>query len=581
MQTLWKSEQLTVAEIVEGAAQGRLALPRFQRPFVWSKPAQLSFLCTVLRNLPSGALLVLQVDDLDVAFAPEPLEGAPSLSDAQPPERLLLDGQQRATTIFRAFSDCAGDDVFVLDLGSVLERGRFEDDDLRVDKSGSIPGSLAEQAQQGVVGLHHLIDAPKMSGWYLSYIAAHLENNQSRMGDLIEKTAEILPGSVSGGAHELPVITIKKGAPLAAVTNVFEGINRRGTRLGGFDLMVARLYRRMGDGSYFDLRDQWSEEVSKHDVLERFDLQVDRDGLLPLQLIALAVSRLPAGVRPAGVNGVKQSDILELPVEQVIGDGGPLPHVGLGSAMRALAEACSFLQAHCGVMERRLLPQDSMLVPLADRFLDESRSELSEADLKRWFFSSGLLHRYYGSVNSYIETDGRELRAWADQGGGLDGDAAPEAIRALSASSVEMLDLTASANREGRIIARTLMAMLVAQGALDWRPGQLALAGLGQRVEIHHMVPRKMLKRIVGRNGDDNPIGILTPISASRNGSYRDKNPADVVEELGADAAPIFTSHRVDDELLGGFSASRVKLVKLLEDRDRRLKDFVISSLGL
>ena len=144
-----------------------------------------------------------------------------------------------------------------------------------------------------------------------------------------------------------------------------------------------------------------------------------------------------------------------------------------------------------------------------------------------------------------------------------------------------MLDLTASANREGRIIARTLMAMLVAQGALDWRPGQLALAGLGQRVEIHHMVPRKMLKRIVGRNGDDNPIGILTPISASRNGSYRDKNPADVVEELGADAAPIFTSHRVDDELLGGFSASRVKLVKLLEDRDRRLKDFVISSLGL
>jgi hypothetical protein len=74
---------------------------------------------------------------------------------------------------------------------------------------------------------------------------------------------------------------------------------------------------------------------------------------------------------------------------QVIGDpGAPLPDLDLTVAVRALDEAAAFLMKHCGVAAPSLLPQQAMLLPLADQFLRSESKRLSDADLKRWFFEA-------------------------------------------------------------------------------------------------------------------------------------------------------------------------------------------------
>lgn len=582
MKTLWSNEQLSVGEVVELIDAGGLALPRFQRPFVWSSTAQRAFLAAVLRNLPTGALLILEVDQKVSSFAPVNIEGAPALSRLEPPERLILDGQQRMTSVYWAFS-AAGSQTALVDVKAMLSEGVFLDEHLAFRK-GSAP-SIADQAKQGVVALSTIIDQARMLGWYRTYTDAHLGGDDSQTADVLRRVENLLPGVKNESSHQFPIIKIAKGAPLSSVVAVFEGINRRGTQLSGFDLMVARLYQELPSGDYFDLRKVWDDELSRHPRLQRFGLDIGKPAhaIMPLQVIALAVSRVPIEARPPEarhVRGVKQSDILELPVNQVIsGAAGvrTLPGLDLGAAFDALSAAVSFLADHCGVRQASLMPQISMLIPLADHFLLEPSRRLKPAQLKQWFFGSGLLSRYYGSVNSFVEADAKQLRAWGDP---LDGST-PEAVRGLTKEHINGLDLTQPAQRDYAILSRSIMALLIAHGAYEWGKGQIALRSLDDPIQIHHTVPQDRLKKLYGARAEVDWIAALTPITESANASLRDKSPSDVYSILGPHAAPILRSHMFTPETFERFKVGKQSVQSLLRERDRALKAFVIEVMGI
>lgn len=77
---------------------GQLALPRFQRFEAWSHANVVQLFNTILRDLPIGAALVLEVGD-EEPFLSRPLQGSPDTA-----ERViehLLDGQQRLTALWR------------------------------------------------------------------------------------------------------------------------------------------------------------------------------------------------------------------------------------------------------------------------------------------------------------------------------------------------------------------------------------------------------------------------------------------------------------------------------------------------
>src|SRR5690349_5898312 len=87
--------------IINEVTNGQLALPEFQRDFVWRAGDSREFLTSVFKNYPTGALLFLENRSRRI-FQEKPVEGGPI--PKTPPLRLILDGQQRITTVFQALT---------------------------------------------------------------------------------------------------------------------------------------------------------------------------------------------------------------------------------------------------------------------------------------------------------------------------------------------------------------------------------------------------------------------------------------------------------------------------------------------
>src|SRR3990172_2401433 len=88
------------------------ALPDFQRDFVWEPSATQELIVSIAMNFPAGS--ILRVRDMKNLFACREFEGAPKL-DGQKHTYLVLDGQQRLTSLYQAF--CGdGDHRFYLKL---------------------------------------------------------------------------------------------------------------------------------------------------------------------------------------------------------------------------------------------------------------------------------------------------------------------------------------------------------------------------------------------------------------------------------------------------------------------------------
>jgi uncharacterized protein with ParB-like and HNH nuclease domain len=63
-----------VGPLLERIDKGEIALPEFQRDFIWQPPAIADLLRTVARQWPAGTFLVLEVEDKP-EFAFKPIKG--------------------------------------------------------------------------------------------------------------------------------------------------------------------------------------------------------------------------------------------------------------------------------------------------------------------------------------------------------------------------------------------------------------------------------------------------------------------------------------------------------------------------
>src|SRR3954464_2559056 len=95
------SDEVPLSQILDEARTGALQLPDFQRGWVWDDNHIASLLASISLSYPIGAVMTLQTGNPDVKFRPRPLEGV-ELVTAIEPEFMLLDGQQRTTSLYLA-----------------------------------------------------------------------------------------------------------------------------------------------------------------------------------------------------------------------------------------------------------------------------------------------------------------------------------------------------------------------------------------------------------------------------------------------------------------------------------------------
>jgi hypothetical protein len=121
LSTTFDSTKEQLSDLLATIRTGKTQLPDFQRGWVWDDEHIIrSLLASISRSFPVGAVMMLQTGNPNVRLKPRAVEGAVLPSGAEP-ERLILDGQQRLTSLYQAL--CAGQAVATKDVrGNPIKR---------------------------------------------------------------------------------------------------------------------------------------------------------------------------------------------------------------------------------------------------------------------------------------------------------------------------------------------------------------------------------------------------------------------------------------------------------------------------
>ena len=115
-----------LADYLKWTTSGKIQLPDFQRGYKWEDERIRQLLVTILRGHPLGVVMLLKTGNDQSASSRKPVEGSRACRRAPMPSCLLLDGQQRLTSLTQALT---GDGVVATmdSRGKLLERRYYVD----------------------------------------------------------------------------------------------------------------------------------------------------------------------------------------------------------------------------------------------------------------------------------------------------------------------------------------------------------------------------------------------------------------------------------------------------------------------
>ncbi|MGH3977827.1 MAG: GmrSD restriction endonuclease domain-containing protein, partial [Pseudonocardiaceae bacterium] len=279
--TFHSSEQ-QLTKLLDGVDSGAIQLPDFQRDWVWDDERVRSLLASVSMSYPIGTLMLLDAGNEDVRFASRPVQGAMNANGT--PGQLILDGQQRLTTLYQALQSSSP--VQTRDSRKKpIERWYYfhipKAIDPTVDREDAIVAVGPDRKNRDLHGVtldlstrerewvaemlpaRLLHDGVGLMKWQLGYFNAATGDEQVLRQQQWEWLLDRLLGSFN--AYLIPVITMMKETPRDAVCQVFEKVNTGGVTLNVFELLTATYA-----ADNVNLRDRWTAQrdvMQQHPVL--------------------------------------------------------------------------------------------------------------------------------------------------------------------------------------------------------------------------------------------------------------------------------------------------------------------------
>jgi hypothetical protein len=493
----FQTPQYRLGDLLRKVGDGRIQLPDFQRGYKWDDERIRSLLVTITLSHPLGVIMLLQTGNDQVRFKPKPLAGTPVAQDLTP-DHLLLDGQQRLTSLYQALT---GNGVVATKdtRGKLMDRRYYLDMDLAVSDPGrrdeavlSLPGdgvvrtnfgkdveldvsTPEKERAAGLFPLRLISDPNEAVAWLL------------QLGD-----QELFAGFFNGVLtptqnYEIPAIELDKNTTKGAVATVFEKVNTGGLPLNVFELLTAVF---AGDKAYYDqhktdfrLNDDWSHTrtlFAKHPVLNGV---ANTDFLQAVTLLTtLERNRADTSERPVAISARKE-DVLKLELRDYLRWVEPL--------RGAFVWAATFL-ADQHIHDAAYLPYRTQLVPLAAvRVLLGDKADLVgvRKRISQWFWC-GVLGELYGSaVETRFARDVEQVPAWAVAAVHKDDNVTtPRTVADATFVESRLLSL----RTRNAAAYKGLYALLMAGGCRDWKYQQ-SFDQVQYRtlaVDIHHIFPR-------------------------------------------------------------------------------------------
>ena len=272
-------------------------LPDFQRDFVWEPGATQELIVSIAYNYPAGS--ILRVRDSKRVFACREFEGAPKLN-GQPHTFLVLDGQQRLTSLYQAFYG-VGEHRYYLDLKKLIAGEDFEDAIFHMratTKWVKDRENFDLQAAELILPLSVLKGG---SGGFLNWLLKATNplpsDARTKLLDSLTKINQEWIQAIDD--YHFPVVTLSAETEPDALCTIFETLNRTGVKLSVFELLTARFWPQK-----IKLRELWEQACSDHPIISEFEV----DPYYVLQGIALASRATPS---------CKRNDVLNLTAADV------------------------------------------------------------------------------------------------------------------------------------------------------------------------------------------------------------------------------------------------------------------------
>ncbi|GAB2497548.1 hypothetical protein CATRI_05605 [Corynebacterium atrinae] len=450
-----------LTDLIAQINRGDLQLPDFQRSYAWDVDRIRALLVTVLRGYPVGSLLSLDTRDAPMRFRPRPIAGAPDTGVE--PGLLLLDGQQRLTTLYHCLAGDGGVDTvdfrskrirrtFYVDVTRAVEAQVMPDEAIfAVDESGmvmshfgpSIPGGVTSREAAVAAGCVPVADLLWESGTdFLFDLGA-----ESGMRETVKRFYDRVVRPLS--AYDIPMVLLNRETAQTGVGSIFAQANSTGLQMDVFELLTAVFAT---EDPNFRLSEDWEATEA---ILRRYPALDNVNRTDFLTAVALLVSARK------GHSAGQREDILNLTLSDYLRARHEL--------RITFRESAEFLSQRC-MLTIEQVPYTAQLIPLAVIFAVLSDHPRALASTRAWdrlnqWFWCGIFGELYGSsaVISRSARDVDQVTAWILE----ETDEVPKTVRDASFSESRLFSV-----RENSGVYQGIYALLMARGARDWRTAQ-------------------------------------------------------------------------------------------------------------
>ena len=591
-QAAFKTNPVSLEELLRQCGNGKIQLPDFQRSWVWDEERIKGLIASISQAFPVGALMTLEVK-LGAAdtFARRPIQGADAAVGDSAPDQLLLDGQQRMTSLYQT---CLRNEVvhtvtprlklvkrwFYIDMRKSMDPSEDREnaivsvpEDRRIksdfDRKVELDLSTAELEYENLMfPLNQVFDS---MNWMMGFWTYWTQKGDLEKTEFFKAFNESILQNFK--SYQLPVIALSPNTSHEAVCLVFEKVNTGGKPLDAFELVTA-MYAARGHR----LRDDWLGADGQPGLQTRLQLfgraAEQKFGVLEkvaatdvLQAIALLhgvenrAAEIAAGRKESELSAVRatRQSLLDLPLEAYLKHRAAVEE-GFKTAAKFLRQNHIYRVIDLPY-QGQLVPFAAILAIIGPRFDHAAVKD----QLARWFWC-GIFGELYGSaIESRFAKDVLEVPAWLDGGPEpstiTDGRFRPERLRTLRTRL--------SAAYKG------IHALLMAEGARDLRSGQhfKDTVFFDEYVDIHHIFPQDWCKKQKIEPKVFDTVINKSPLSYKTNRILGGVAPSVYLERLeagGKDTPPIardaldqyLASHAMDPDLLradefAGFMADR------------------------
>lgn len=611
MEKKFTSDEIPLNQLLGDAASGKLQLPDFQRGWVWDDTHISSLLASISVSFPIGAVMTLETGNPDVRFRERPLEGV-ELSTRVEPKTMLLDGQQRMTSLFQALK--AGKPVVTRDQkGKEIRRNYYADinrciepDEDREEAIVSVPENgvvrtfgqrivLDVSTREREIASEHfplaiVLDQSATMNWFLAYLNDGPGESKDERQAKWEKFMTLLINPFI--SYHVPTIQLDESTPKEAVCQVFEKLNTGGVSLDVFELITATFA-----ADDFPLREDWEtrqRRLHEQPLLESFD------AIYFLQVITLLATRdrrlkllaaNPDAERPPAIS-CKRRDVLRLKLEEY--------KQYADRAEAAILRAVPFLHNE-HVFKAKDIPYVTQLVPLAAILAElgtEADSHAAQEKLRRWYWC-GVFGELYGGANeTRFAFDFPEVVEWV-----RGGETEPRTVRDSQFQADRLLSL----KTRNSAAYKGFFALGMKRGARDFRTGSpIGVHNYFEdAIDIHHIFPKKWCESRPECNAVVDSVVNRTSIDATTNNQIGGDAPSDYLRKIearhmikGAALDGMLRTHDIDpltlrtddfasffndrfEKLLSVVESATGKPVNRSEDRDESPFAFELSANAL